>query len=144
MASSLDSLLGNIESHSNLEKYYEQLELLCTKGVYPYEYVDNVELFSETELLPQDAFYSHLNGCDISDKEYEHTCKVWEVFECKTFRYYHELFNRADVLQLADMFENFRDVCLKNYKLDLIYFTWSCMGCLFEVDYDRIRNSPRL
>jgi hypothetical protein len=45
-------------------------------------------------------------------------CKVWEAFGCKTFRDYHELYNRADVLQLADIFENFRNVCLKHYKLD--------------------------
>jgi hypothetical protein len=90
MAGGLDSLLGNIKSHPNLEKYYqgEQLELLLKKGVYPYEHVDNVTMFDETELPLQDAFYSQLNECGLTDKEYEHACKVWEAFGCKTFRDY--------------------------------------------------------
>jgi hypothetical protein len=101
MANSLDSLFTNIKSHPNLEKYYqgEQLELLCTKGVFPYEHVDNVTVFDETELPPQEAFCSQFNESGIIDKEYEHACKVWKLFECKTFRDYHELYNRADVLQ---------------------------------------------
>jgi hypothetical protein len=54
MASSLDSLLDNIKSCPNLGKFYqgEQLELLLKKGVYPYEYVDNADVFDETELPP--------------------------------------------------------------------------------------------
>jgi hypothetical protein len=140
MPGSLDSSLANIKSYPNLGKSYqgEQLELLCKKGMYPYEYVDNVTVFDETELLPQDAFYSKLNECGITDKEYEHTCKVWKVFGCKTFHDYHEIYNRADVLQLADVFENCRDVCLKNYKLCscwyYLFITWTCMGCMSKVN----------
>ena len=124
MPSSLDSLLDNINSFPNLEKFYQgnQLKLLLEKGVYPYDYVDNVEVFDEDKLPPQEAFYSQLKDCDISDKEYKHACSVWEAFNCKTFRDYHFLYNRADVLQLADIFEGFRDVCMKNYKLDPIWY----------------------
>jgi hypothetical protein len=49
---------------------------------------------------------------------------VWKVLGCKTFRDYHNHYNTADVLQLADIFESFRDVCIKNYNLDPTwYFT---------------------
>jgi hypothetical protein len=94
------------------------------KGVYPYEWVDSPERFNETQLPPKEAFYSQLNGAGISDEAYEHAQKVWEAFNCKTIRDYHNLYNMADVLQLADIFESFRDVCMANYKLDpVLYYT---------------------
>jgi hypothetical protein len=78
MASSIDSLLGNSKSYPNLGKFYQgkQSELLLKKGVYTYEYVDNVDVFDETELPRRGAFYSQLNECGITDKEYEHAYKV--------------------------------------------------------------------
>ena len=42
----------------------------------------------------------------------------------KTLQDYHDLYNVTDVLLLADVFENFRNICLDNYKLDPAhYFT---------------------
>jgi hypothetical protein len=53
-----DSLLKNVTSHPNLSKFYtEQLQLL--KKSVPYDYVDSVEHFSETQLSPKEAFYSN-------------------------------------------------------------------------------------
>ncbi|XP_065678520.1 uncharacterized protein LOC136093437 [Hydra vulgaris] len=65
-----------------------------------------------------ESFYSRLNDKDISDKEYSHAQTVWNEFHCKTFKDYHNLYNVSDVLLLADVFENFRDLCMKKYKLD--------------------------
>ena len=40
----------------------------------------------------------------------------------KTLEDYHNLYNELDVLQLADVFQNFREVCYKNYGLDPAHY----------------------
>ena len=96
----------------------DKLSLLTKKGIYPYEYMNSSEKLKETKLPPREAFYSRLIDKGISDEDYEHARKVWETFEMKNLGDYHNLYNQVDVLLLADVFENFRDICIKNYKLD--------------------------
>ena len=57
--------------------------LLLRKGVYPYEYMDSWERFNEISLLDKKYFCGELNKEDITDKDYDHYQKVWEVFEIK-------------------------------------------------------------
>lgn len=40
----------------------------------------------------------------------------------KTSHDYHNLYNIADVLQLAHIFESFQNVCLKSYKSDPLWY----------------------
>ena len=128
MSDSLESLVNNLpdDGFNNLERYYkgEKLSLVKEKGLYPYEYMDSLERFKEDKYPPKEAFYSRLTGEGISDEGYEHVEKVWKVFGMKTLQDYHDLYNVTDVLLLADVFENFRNVCMENYKLDPAhYFT---------------------
>jgi hypothetical protein len=91
-----------------VRKYYpdeEQFKLLHRNGVYYYEY-PNLERLTETSLPPKDAFYSRLNE-DITDEDHKHTESAWQVFNCKTIRDCHDLYNVSDVLQLADNFRDF-------------------------------------
>ena len=126
MPSSLDTLSKNLSKHQckNIGSKYsgKKLDLLLRKGVYPYDYVSSLERLDETKLPPKEAFYSKLNDCGISDEDYKHAHTVWNEFGCKTFRDYHNLYNVSDVLLLADVFENFRDVCMANYKLDPAWY----------------------
>ena len=96
----------------------EKRHLLLRKGVYPYDWVDSIEKFSARQLPPQELFYSKLNDEGISNDDYSHAQKVCDEFQCKTFRDYHDLYHVSDVLILADVFENFRDVCIENYGID--------------------------
>ena len=99
-------------------------DLLYKKGIYPYEYMDSFEKFSETSLPPKESFYSKLNDEHITEDEYAHAKTVWETFECKTLGDYHNLYVKTDVALLADVFENFRKLCLQQYGLDPAhYFT---------------------
>ena len=100
----------------------EKFRLMIRKGVYPYEYMDGWEKFAETPLSPKDAFYSRLNMKGISDQEHKHAQQVWNTIEKKTLGCYHDTYLKIDVLLFADVFEAFRDTCLKNYGLDPVYF----------------------
>ena len=82
----------------------------------------SLKKLKETKLPPKEAFYSRFNDESISDENYAHTQKVWEKFEMKNLEDYYNLYNEVDVLLLADVFENFRDICIKNYNLDPGYY----------------------
>ena len=84
--------------------------------------MDSLEKLEETKLPPKEAFYLRLNDGGISDKDYAHAQKVWKTFKMKYFKDYHELYNKVDVLLLADVFENFRNICLENYELDPAHY----------------------
>ena len=127
MATSLDSLANNLPDNkfNNLSYFYEEqakLKLLKRKGVYPYDYMDCFERLSETTLPPIESFYSELNKSGISEDNYTHAQNVWKTFEMETLQDYHDLYLKTDVLLLADVFENFRDVCQENYGLDPAWY----------------------
>ena len=99
-----------------------KFSLLLRKGVYPYEYMDSWEKFNETELPDKESFYSELNKEGITDEDYVHAQKVWDTFNIKRLGEYHDLYIQADTLQLADVFENFRNMCIEIYQLDPAHF----------------------
>ena len=45
------------------------------KGVYPYEYMDDVERKSETSFPEEEDFYNHLNMEEMTDADYVHAKK---------------------------------------------------------------------
>ena len=55
---------------------------------------------------------------DIDDIEYRHGNNVFNRFKLNNLGDYHDLYVQSDTLLLADVFENFRDMCLKEYELD--------------------------
>ena len=88
------------------------------KGVYPYEYMDSWERFEGKTLPSKEMFYSKLYMENISDKDYHHAQQVWNIIapenEEITLGVYHDVYLATDVLLLADVFETFRDTCLKH------------------------------
>ena len=105
----------------NYENDPNKQKLLLRKGVYPYEYMDGWNCFNEG-LPPKESFYSKLNDEQITDADYEHAKMIWKTFECKNMGDYHDLYLRTDVLLLADVYEKYRETCLKQYKLDPAHY----------------------
>ena len=96
--------------------------LLLRKGVYPYKYMDNWERFDETLLPDKELFYSSLNMKNIDDIDYRHGNNMFKKFKLKNLGEYHDLYVQSDTLLLADVFENFRNMCIKVYELDPAHF----------------------
>ena len=114
--------------------------LLLRKDVYPYEYMDSWERFNETSLPPKKSFYSELNLEDISDKDYLHAQKVWDVFEIRNLGEYHDLCVQTDTSLLADVYENFRNMCHEKYELDPSHFL-SGLGLAWQA---RLKKKMRI
>ena len=96
--------------------------MLLRKDVFPYECMYSWEKFNKTALPPKNDFYSNLNLEDISDKDYTRAKKAWNVFKIKNLVEYHDLYVQSDTLLLADIYENFRNMCLDIYELFPVYF----------------------
>ena len=80
--------------------------------------MDTCERFSEILLPSKEDFYSNLNIEDISDIDYRHANNVFKRFKLENLGDYHNLYVQSDTLLLADLFNNFRDMCIKEYELD--------------------------
>ena len=59
---------------------------------------------------------------DISDIDYRHANNVFKVFKFENLGNYHYLYVQSDTLLLADVFNNFKDMCIKEYELDPAHF----------------------
>ena len=148
------SPLANLAKNLPAEKYIytseafegEKLALMKEKGVYPYDYMDSEEKFSQTQLPQKGDFYSLLTNEEISESEYAHAQKVWETFGIENMGQYHDLYLKSDALLLADIFQNFREINLTNSGLDPAHYvsspglSWDAMLKMTNVKLDLISD----
>ena len=140
LPSSLDKLASYLTNHPIVEKEFEtdgysseQIQLLKRKGVYPYEFTSSFDSLDTNHLPTKEEFYSRLNDEHISAEEYAYAQTVWNAFKIYDLGQYCDLYLKTDVLLLADVFEDFRDNCIKSYHLDAAHyfttpgFTWDAM-----------------
>ena len=156
MKESLSKLTENLYEENGDDKYINfpnmktfyngNLPLLCQKGYYPYEWFDDESKFDHVGLPPREAFYSTLTQETLSEEAYEHAWNVYKTLGCKTFREYHELYLKSDVLLLCDIFQNFRETCISYYKLDPAnYFTapglsWDALLLTTKIELELITD----
>ncbi|CAB3982653.1 Gastrula zinc finger [Paramuricea clavata] len=126
MASSLEALVSNLspEDFRIVGKRWkgEDFNLVAQKGVFPYEFLDDIGKLNTQGLPSKDKFYSSLYESEVKEEDYQKAQKVWDHFMMKTMRDYHDLYLETDVLLLADVFENFRRTCLESYELDPAHY----------------------
>ena len=84
--------------------------------------MDDWEKSNETLLPEKEEFYRHLSMEDITDADYAHAKRVCKDFELKHLGEYHDFYVQSNALLLANVSENFRNMCLKIYELDLAKF----------------------
>ena len=125
-------LIRKFNTYSFCNNNVNKFVFLLRKGVYPYEYADIWEIFSEISLPSKEDFYSNLSMEDISDIDYRHANNMFKVFKLENVGDYHDLYVQSDTLLLADVFNNFRDMCLKEYELDPAHFL-SLPGLAWQV-----------
>ena len=151
MSQSLDRLSSNLSDDAffySREAFPNdnQFRLIKKKGVYPYDYMDSFQRFSEKSLPEIEDFYSILNDTNISASDYEHAKEVWSVFQIRDLGEYHDLYLKTDVLLLADVFESFRSTCLEYYKLDPCHYfsapglSWDALLRMTEINLDLISD----
>ena len=59
---------------------------------------------------------------NISEIDYRHSLKVFNKFNIKNLREYHDLYVQRDTISLTDVFGSFRNLRLHTYALDPAYF----------------------
>ena len=149
----LEGLVKNLsrEDLKETNRFFgEKIDLVSRKGVYPYEYMDDFEKFKKQSLPKKTSFFSRLKQEKVSDEDFEHAQKVWKAFELKNMGDFHDLYLKTDVLLLADVMENFRKLCEKNYELDPAHFftvpgmAWDAMLKMTAIKLDLLEDVDML
>ena len=73
---------------------------------------------------------------NIIDANYAHVKRVRNNFEISNLGEYHDLYVQSNTLLLVNVFENFRNICLKIYELDPAKFI-STPGVAWEAALKR-------
>ena len=95
--------------------------LFLQKSVYPYDYMDDWEMFDETS-LPEKIFLQSLNYGRFYWSKLHPRKKSLQKFWKKIYGEYYDLYVQSNTLLLTDVFENFRDMFLEIYDLDRTKF----------------------
>ncbi|CAH1110639.1 unnamed protein product [Psylliodes chrysocephalus] len=153
MSASLDELASTLNTKDlvNLHNEFNYLnpdnfQLLTKKGVFCYDYIDTWNKLDEKQLPSKNYFYNKLNDEEISNEKYEHAKTIWEKFNIQNLGEYSDLYLKTDVLLLADIFENFRNIGFNTSGLDPAWYytvpgySWDCMlkytKCELEILHD--------
>jgi hypothetical protein len=128
MPSSLNTLVENLktknknkfEKFNSMKQHFneEELELICQKGGYPYEYIDDIQKFKREATPTHQSLLIKTQTPGNLENEYKHAQNVYNKFKCQSFQVYHNLYIKSNVLLLSNVFEHFGKTSIEHCKLD--------------------------
>ena len=74
---------------------------MTEKGIYPYDFMDDIEKFKLKQLPRKSKFYSRLSEERMKYKDYQKAKHIWEHFNMQNFGEYHNLYLKTDVLLIG-------------------------------------------
>ena len=150
---SLEKLTESLKDvdYIHLKKHFPNpWMLLKNKLAYPYEFYKTLEDYEKPieQLLESgnEAYFSKTKKKIPNQKEIDRTNEIIKLFKIKNGRELTELYCKADVILLADIFEKFIKVSLSEFGIKPLYHislpgtTWSNGLKYTKIDLELIKN----
>ena len=144
LSSSLDKLVKSLDNFPMMKLEGMSDDLFKKKLAYPYEYL-NLDNFQEPLILTKEDYWSTLTQSYPSDDNIKRTQELIDKNKIKNGRELTMLYLKMDVLQLADVFENFVESSTREYKINPLYsyslpgYTWKAGLKLTNIELDYIK-----
>ena len=146
LSSSLDKLVKSLDNFPIMKLEGMSDDLFKKKLAYPYEYL-NIDNFQEPLNLTKEDYWSTLTQSYPSDDNIKRTQELIDKNNIKNYviQELTMLYLKMDVLQLADVFENFVESSTREYKINLLYsyslpgYTWKAGLKLTNIKLDYIK-----
>ena len=141
----------NDDDYIHLKKHFpNHWMLLKNKLACPYEFYKTLEDYERPieDLLKagNEAYFSKTANKIPDQKEIDRTNEIIKLFNIKNGRELTELYNKADVILLADLFEKFIEVSKTEFGINPLYnislpgTTWSNGLKYTEIELELIKN----
>ena len=145
LSSSLDKLVKSLDNFPIMKLEGMSDDFFKKKLAYPYEYL-NLDNFQEPLNLTKEVYWSTLTQSYLSDDVIERTQELIDKNKIENGRELTMLYLKMDVLQLADVFENFVESSTREYKINPLYsyslpgYTWKAGLKLTDIKLDFIKD----
>ena len=141
LSSSLQKLIASLDTFKYMDSEGLTDSLFKKKLAYPYE-KSNLENMSQSLNLTKADYWSTLTQSYPSDDDIQRTQELIDKNNITTPQQLTMLYSKTDVLQLADVFENFVEKCTLMYGNNPLYsysapgYTWKAGLKLTNVKLD--------
>ena len=144
LSSSLNKLDKSLDNFPIMKLERMSDDLFKKKLAYPYEYF-KLDNFDESLNLTKEDYWSTLTQFYPSDDDIKRTQELIEKYKIRNGQELAMLYLKMDVLQLADVFENFVESSTREYKINPLYsyslpgYTWKAGLKLTNIELDYIK-----